>query len=362
MGSIKKLFFIICFGSGILLSNNVSAQLQPEAADSFLHFIQTNKNNSSVYISANDTIIAALNENKLMPLASTVKIMVAIEFAKQASRHIIDVAAYVALKDLDRYYLANTDGNAHPADWLKYEQAKNNTRNDSIMLIDVARGMMMFSSNACTEYLMDMLGFDNVKNNIQLFGLTQHTAIFPLVSSLFMYQNPHKLSETKVLKGIGSLSEEEYCKYIFAIHNQLKYDSNFKARFRLQDLSVKMQKLWSDRLTASTTKNYVQLVKILNNRKFLDENAYGILAEILEFPMENKGFQAAFKHYGVKGGNTMFVLTHVIYLTKKNGDKIELAVFFNNLDSQQQQQLQRWLDPFEAQVIFDKAYRKKLQF
>ena len=35
---------------------------------------------------------------------------------------------------------------------------------DSISLLNVARGMMMFSSNANTEFLMDLLGLDNVKN------------------------------------------------------------------------------------------------------------------------------------------------------------------------------------------------------
>jgi len=355
MMKIKILIVASCF------YNLAAAQLQPAIADSFLHFVQANKSKASVFVIANDTVVAALNENKLMPLASTVKILIAVEFAKQASSHIIEQSGYVALSDLNKYYLANTDGNAHP-DWLKYEQAQNNIKGDSIMLIDVARGMMMFSSNANAEYLMDLLGFDNVKSNMQLFGLKHYTPVYPLVSSLFMYQNPNKMSEKRVLNAIRDLSENDYDKFIFAVHNQLKFDPNIKGKFRPQDLTINMQKLWSDRLPASTTKDYAQLVNILNNRKYLDAGAYAILAKVLEFPMENKRFQAVFKHYGVKGGSTMFVLTHVIYLTKLNGEKMELAVFFNDLNTQQQQDLQRWLDPFEAQVIFDKAFRDKLRF
>lgn len=78
--------------------------------------------------------------------------------------------------------------------------------------------------------------------------------------------------------------------------------------------------------------------------------------------MESKAFQNVFKHYGVKGGSTVFVLTHVIYLTKKDGTKMELSIFLNNLTEQQQQQLEKWLDPFEAQVIFSKKFREKLIF
>lgn len=354
-----KIGSLVCFAT--FFYSTVLAQLQPAVADSFLRFVQNNKNKASIFIAVNDTTIALLNENKLMPLASTVKILVAVEFAKQVAAKIIDQETYIPLKELDKYYLPNTDGGAH-SEWLTYEQGRGNIKTDSVKLVNIARGMIMFSSNANTEFLMDLLGFDNIKNNIQLFGLKQHSSIFPIVSSLFLYQNPKKLSEVKVLKGIRELSEEAYCKYIFAIHNQLKYDTNFKAKFRPQDLSVKMQKLWSDRLIASTTKEYGQLAKILNNRKFLDQTTYRILANILEFPMEDKGFQAVFKQYGVKGGSTQFVLTHVIYLTTKKDDKIEMAIFFNDLTAEEEQQLERWLDPFEAQVIFDKNFRKKLQF
>lgn len=354
-----RLPVLICLG--IFSTSILPAQLQPAAADSFLLFIKANKNKAALYIARNDTALAALNENKLMPLASTVKIMVAIEFAKQASAKIINEERYVPLKELEKYYLPGTDGGAHPG-WLQYEKSKGNIRNDSVKLVNVARGMIMFSSNANTEYLMDLLGFDNVKNNIQLFGLKNHTAIYPLVASLFIYQNPKKIAEEKVLKAISKLDEEAYYKYIFAIHNQLKYDTAYKAKFRLQDLSQKMQKLWSDRLTASTAKEYVQLARIINNRKYLDENAYGIIAQVLEFPMENKAFQTVFKHYGVKGGSTSFVLTHVIYLTTNKGTRMELAVFFNDLTPFEQSQLQRWLDPFEAQLIFDPAFKEKLKF
>ncbi len=75
------------------------------AADSLLDFIQQNKSRSSLLLKKNDTVIAALNENKLMPLASTVKIIVAIEFAKQASHHIFNENEKVSLNELDKYYI-----------------------------------------------------------------------------------------------------------------------------------------------------------------------------------------------------------------------------------------------------------------
>jgi D-alanyl-D-alanine carboxypeptidase len=331
-----------------------------QTADSLLNFIASNKTRASVFLQQNDTTLASLNENTLMPLASTVKIMVAIEFAKQAALHVINEDSYVALSELNKYYLPNTDGNAHP-NWIAFERSKAHIKKDSARLLDIARGMIMFSSNANTEFLMDLLGFDNVKNNIQLLGLKQHTAIYPLVASLFMYQNPKNKSEESILKGISRLSWEEYSRYIFDMHNALKYDTVLKSKFRPQDLTMKMQKAWSDRLPASTTKEYVRVCKILNNRKFFDENTYGVISDVLESVMESPTNQQWLKHAGMKGGSTAWVLTKALYATTKDGTRIEMAYFFNNLTAVENARLQGWMNAFELKVLSDPTFRIKVR-
>ncbi len=353
----RKILFLFS-----MLTSSISfAQFKPALADSFFNFINANKNRASVYITRNDTVVASLNENKLMPLASTVKIMVAVEFAKQSAHDVINENGYVPLSELDKYYVPNTNGGAHPA-WVDYAQKNKLLKGDSVKLVDVARGMIIFSSNANTEYLMDLLGFDNVNENIGLFGIKQHTAISPIVGSLFLYQLPKKTTEDKLLKTIGAYSDKKYSMEAYDHHLGMKEDSGYKARFRPGEFSMKLQKMWSDRLPASTTKEYVTLVQALNKREVLDEDAFFTIAEVLEFPMENKAFQSVFKHYGVKGGSTGFVLTHVIYMMMKNGTRMELAIFFNDLSPEEEQKLEGWLDPFEAQVMFDAKFREKTKF
>src|ERR1700693_26110 len=88
-------------------------------ADSLLNFVKQNKTRSSLFLRKNDTVIARLNEDKLMPLASTVKIIVAIEFAKQAAHNVFNENAKIPLSELDKYYLPYTDGGAHPR-WISY--------------------------------------------------------------------------------------------------------------------------------------------------------------------------------------------------------------------------------------------------
>jgi D-alanyl-D-alanine carboxypeptidase len=181
-----------------------------------------------------------------------------------------------------------------------------------------------------------------------------------MVSSLMLYQNPRKLKEKDILNGIKDLPEEAYCKTIFQIHNALKYDTTLKKKFRLADLTTKMQQLWSERLTASTTKNYVQLCSILNKRRYLNPNSYGIIAEIVEFFMEDKENQKIYKQFGIKNGSTEFVLTEAFYATMQSGEKIEAAYFFNNLTLSENLMLQGWLNDFRIGLTQNDGFRKKL--
>jgi D-alanyl-D-alanine carboxypeptidase len=285
--------------------------------------------------------------------------MVAIEFAKQAGARVINEESEVPLAELEKYYLPNTDGGAHPA-WISYEKRKQHISNEKVKLIDVARGMIMFSSNANTEYLMDLLGLDNVKNNIQLLRLKRHTPIYPIVASLFFYQNPKNKKEESILKEISKLTDEQYSRYAYELHNALKFDTVLKSRFRPQDLSMNMQQLWSNRLPSSTTMEYAQVASVLNNRRYFDTAAYDILSDVLETVMENPANQQWLKHAGMKGGSTARVLTKTLYATRKDGIKIELAYFFNDLAQEENTRLQRWMNDFELKLLTDPSFRREI--
>ena len=337
------------------------AEANAQKADSLLNFIVTHKDKSSLYLVKNDTVIAKLNEHKKMPLASTVKILVAIEFAKQVGAAVLNESSMVALKELDKYYIPLTDVGAHEK-WLTSEKKLGDIKNDSVSLLNVARGMIQFSSNANTEYLMDILGIDNVKNNLQLMGITEHTPVQYLVASLFMYQNPKKKTEKSILKGIKNLNEQQYARYIFDMHKALAYDTVLKQKFNPADLTLAMQKLWSDRLTASNTYSYAQIGSILNNRKLFGTQMYDCLKKVLETVMENPGNQTWLSHAGMKGGSTMWVLTKMLYATTlPDNAKIEMAYFFNDLDPAENAKLQKWMNDFEYQVLTNPVFREKIR-
>ena len=358
---LRTKYLILIFFIIFLCSNNSNAQLQPALADSFFNFINANRTRASVYISRNDTVIARLNENKLMPLASTFELLIAIEFAQQSTHEMINENSYAKLEDLEKFYIPDSSLGTYPA-WLEYAKTQNEIKDGRIKLVDVARGMMMFNSNANADYLMDILGFDNVKDNITLFKLKQHTAIYPLAGSMFIYQIPKKSSEDKLTKALVKYSDKKYSMEAYYNHIDLKEDSNFKATFKPEQFTPNLKRMWSENLPASTTKEYVMVMQALNNREVIDEDAFFTIGEVVEYPMESKDYQKKYKHYGAKTGNTSFVFTHVFYFTMKDGTRMETAVFFNNLWPAEVKKLENWLNPFKEQLITDSVFRNKIKF
>lgn len=351
-------FVFLCF---LLLSNHVQAQLEPALADSFLTFIKANPTRASLYISRNDTMIAHLNENKLMPLASTFEILVAIEFAQQSTHEMINENAYASLEDLEKFDMPDSTNHADSL-WRAYLRSHNEIKNGSVKLVDIARGMMMFGCNANADFLMDRLGFDNVKDNISLFKLKQHTAIFPLAGSMFIYQLPKKSSEDKLIKSLNKYSDKKYSMEAYYNHVDLKDDTSFKATFKPEQFTPNLKRMWSEKLPASTAKDYADIAQVLNNRELLDEDAFFPIGEVIEYPMENKAYQARYKHYGTKTGTTASVFTHVFYFTAKDGTKMNAAIFFNNLWPTEVKRLEEWIAPFKEQLIADPTFRSGVRF
>ncbi len=350
----KKLLLIFILIS--ILSNKTNAQ---NNAENLLNFIKQNKSKAAFTLIENDSVLAKLNDNKWMPLASTVNILVAIEFSKQAAKNNISLYDMAAISEIERFYIPGNDGIAFK-NWIAYETQMGHIQNDSIQLLDVARGMMMYSCNSNTEFLMEILGLDNINKNIELLGLKKHTVIYPIAASLFMYQNPKKTSEKKILKGIKNLSEEQYCRFIYDMHKALAYDTLLKTRYRQADFTKNLQKEWSDKLPASTTKDYARLCNIINNRTYFDDETYSILASILESFMENSANKKWLKHAGGKAGNTEWIITKALYGTTKTNKKIEMALFFNNLTLQENEMLQLFMNDFELSILSKDEFRKKV--
>jgi D-alanyl-D-alanine carboxypeptidase len=354
MKFIQHLRFIM--GGLIFLTTHSSCQkddnLNP--ITSIKEFIKNNPNRSSFLLIRNDSIKIQLRQDQKFPLASTAKIMVAIEFAKQVAAGKINPSEMIDIADLDLYYLINTDADAHP-NWKQNAMSRNELVNHQVSLLEVAKGMIWFSSNANTEYLMDRLGLENINANLEELDLPHHDKLVPLVSSAYFYSTNNKLD---FIQKTASYTVQDFEKEYNIIHNNLKADKDgsYKAQFIFPD--EELQKIWSDRLTASTTKEYASIMQKILSQKYYSPAVHQqldlILQPILALDATNRG---TYDYLYSKGGSTRFVLTYAVGAKTKKGAKTVMTVFFTDLTSQEQEQLSRLWNTFLIDCTQGERYK-----
>ena len=96
---------LIIFGSliALIILAIIIAWVYLKPNESILDFIERNPNKSAITLIVNDTVYASFNENKKMPLASTVKTIIAIEYAEQSASEKINPNEKTSLSELDLF-------------------------------------------------------------------------------------------------------------------------------------------------------------------------------------------------------------------------------------------------------------------
>ena len=323
------------------------------SAEGVLEFLRDEPDRSAISLYRNGEPLIERNENRVMPLASTVKIIVAIEYAEQAAAGELDSEEVVPLADLERFYVEDTDGGAHPA----FVESLGDT--SSVDLRGVARGMIRFSSNAATEYLAGRLGFDRINARIEALGMKDHTPFYSIVGSLFVGQESFgELSGSELERALRELPADEYIAAANRAGAALRDGPTY--RQSLEKLGLDVQKVWSDRLPASTTSEYRKLLAKINSREDFSPEVYEHLSDALEGLMDNPANQEWLSHAGGKGGSTASVLTKATYATDKEGNATEIAYFFDDLGILEGAALQMGMNEFELKILSDPAFRERV--
>lgn len=276
--------------------------------------IHKNKEHYSIILAENDRVLINIHPEKDRPLASVVKLIVAIEFAEQVAGQRLTNDEPVPLSDLQKYHVPDTDGNAQ-VEWLSYlEREQKLIDGDKVPLWEVARGMIAFSSNANTEYLMDKLGIDKVNDRLRQLGIKKHSPIHYLVADLYLTENELK----------NDTDQELFDKCV-AIHEKLKTGAILTDSFDYGGLTLRKQKALNDRMTASTAREYYELLKKIRSNDYCNEQVQTELNRLIERKSQPGKYDIV--RYGGKGGSTLWVLNNAAYLERKNGKRYEFVLF-----------------------------------
>ncbi len=354
---IKKILIIAAVFVGLILIALVGLgyYFKP-SKDTMLQFIKNNPDRAAIKLVRNRTELVKQNADKRMPLASTVKIILAIEYAEQVAAGDLLPDELTPLKELDKFYVPNTDGGAHPQ-WLKSVEDK--IEEQKVSIRQIAKGMIRYSSNANTEWLCHRLGLENINARIKQLGIRKHSDMYYIVAALFVGKEEFpSLKGEELAAKLRTLSDRDYIRSCEKIHKKLVQDTTYKKE--IGDLTMEVQRVWSDRLPASTVSEYVSLMQKINSRDYFAPAVRVHIDDLMEFLLENEKNREWLKHTGMKGGSTAFVLTKALYATDKQDYTTELAYFINDMTVWESVRLQPSMNAFELAILRDEVFRKKV--
>src|SRR5690625_3056093 len=124
---------LIIYSSIIVVLLVVSYFILKEDDEYITKYIKEHPFSTSLYVAYNGDPIITYHSDIVRPLASTVKIMVALEYANKVAASNIDHQSLVLLEVLNILYYENTDGGAHEQ-WLDEVEEQNENKDGKVSL------------------------------------------------------------------------------------------------------------------------------------------------------------------------------------------------------------------------------------
>ncbi|MGW8956279.1 serine hydrolase [Paenibacillus sp. NPDC055715] len=327
-----------------------------------LNFLMENPNKASLYMIKNGMEKISYNSEVKMPLASTAKVIIAIEFARQVAAKILDEHELVPLEELNKFYIPGSDGNAHH-NWIEWIKSNHKEIQGKITLFDIAHGMLAYSSNANTEFLMARMGLDQINENIHKLSLPSHDKLFPFSSAGLMssyIQEMDKIDFKESILKISEMSHKEYMEKSIEIHQILNSDEGLGCIQKWntkQNYARKLQVLESRNLPCSTTKEYAHIMKFIHKEELVPSTINPYLKMLIQQKVDNSKLIA----FGNKGGSTISVLTEALYCTDMEGNDIQLAMFIQDESGMDHIWLKQKLDLFFYKLLTDTAFQEEVR-
>lgn len=332
----------------IVLGIVVSKRNMKKNKYDLLNYFEKNKDKLSITLKENGQDTIVLNSEKEFPLASTLKIIIAFNFVKSITNNKISITDTVELNKVDNFYIPNTDGGAHP-NWKK---SLNSSSEAS--LLEIAKGMMQFSSNACTDYLINEVGVDVINQSIEALKLN-HDKITYLTPPILI---PGYLSDKRsvAINKLEQMDKQFYQELSQELFEKMKADETAGLeRIASKMLNEKMQLLITNKTASSTTKQYADLMFRLG-KELLTQKEKELFSEILI----GKNSKDDCDYFWFKGGSTMFVLTSALYKESKN-NTVAVSLFIKDDTGGELYWIRNIFSDFVKSIATDLEFREKVK-
>lgn len=265
------------------------------------------------------------NAAEPFPLASVSKLLIFIEYARRVNAGVIALDEMVPLDRLNFYDIPRSNSGAHERFLAAYPPGI-----QSISLFDVAAvGMIQYSSNAATDYLLDRLAPVNWDNLYHILGITNTGQPHPLGIIALLMDN-HDMEQWRELSfDEGKALFERYLSDSLWHQAEVTYRDR---RARLP-LAWDIESMILQRYTVTgTAQDFLTVLDaIYGTSRALSDNTKQMVRDALRW-RDNDYIDGMYFEYGSKLGFYVGgTLTLVAYGWPHDSDPVISVAFFRNI-------------------------------
>jgi D-alanyl-D-alanine carboxypeptidase len=301
-----------------------------------------------------------LNADSPMPLASVVKIINLIAYARAAAAGELDPAEWVPLEEIARTYLPRSDLGAHNRAVQDLEERRLIAFDPPATPLEEIPWMMIrFSSNAAADYLHLRLGQRTIEQTIIDLGLESHTAPCPWVGQFLAIANRRTSGNNRLAVRAYIEEPESYGREAMRLAESYANDEAFRVAESDPGwrASFDTQLLFADSLNAQASAgDYADLMSRIVQNQLSGDYTNIVVRRVLEWPMIFPVNQELFTTIGLKDGSLPGVLTTAYYATRiEDGATLVVVLFYRQLPRQTYNQWRRDLshDEFARWLLSD---------
>jgi len=308
------------------------------------HIIAHTKDCSLLLIKNGETMVS-INEHINRPLASIYKLVILLAYVDQCKKGTIHPDDQVHFSQLKRCWIHWVDPSF--LKWYNAMKEENKIMKNCVALNEVVKGMIQFSCNANTDYLLATLGIDAVNKQLVADGMNDHDPIVPICTSVLVSLKDAKIDHTP--SSLGKVSQE--CFEHMLKGNKIKgLDLNL-----LNDFDYKMQCRWSDLLPHASVHTYGKVVKKIQDL----HKDHREVEEVMDWYGKLKTYKG-FKG-GIKLGFTPKVFNVALYTSDSFGNEYQLVYFLNNLSVDQKQVIELASNDFNLKILKEPFFVNQLK-
>ncbi|HNT77028.1 MAG TPA: serine hydrolase [Anaerolineae bacterium] len=285
----------------------------------------------------NDGSEVFYNADTPLVLASAMKSVILVAYEDAVERNELAPNEQVAIADLEKYYVPQTDGGAHKAGLAALGLAADadgfaQDQTAKISLDDIARIMIHNSGNAETDYLMARLGPERIAATMAAAGMEHHTPFHTILGiTLAMFNHEGPLTDAAQRQALINAVAGGNFTTLEHLANLYLNDPDWRAAqiaFMKSEafVAVAGEMGWDGQVESSllfpkgTAREYAHLMAQIAGGRLISPAVSARIQQKLESAPADDPMRLLFhQRYGAKDGVTAGVLTLVSYAVPKRG-------------------------------------------